>query len=136
MVAHWSCPVPQMCEKEEVTAMRYVQREVGLVLGANKLEDGQPCGGDELLRAHAPRHDEREDNRADHRERNDGGVEAEGIAQLLREHVIDGVGEDGDLEDDAEEEDGREAEAARLGKVVVSGVPEGRGDADEQQVEE
>eukprot|EP00964_Phaeocystis_antarctica_P007171 scaffold3884_cov68-Phaeocystis_antarctica.AAC.5 len=58
------------------------------------------------------------------------------MLERLRHHARDGLRQDVDLEEDAEEEDDREREVAGQGKVVVAQRAVGLADGHEHHVEQ
>eukprot|EP00964_Phaeocystis_antarctica_P111529 scaffold75880_cov61-Phaeocystis_antarctica.AAC.2 len=72
----------------------------------------------------------------DHAASDEQHVEAVLAAELVRDNVVDLLGEHADLHDDAEEEDGHQGEAARVGEEVVALVLEGPCDRTDQHVDQ
>eukprot|EP00964_Phaeocystis_antarctica_P100116 scaffold65815_cov49-Phaeocystis_antarctica.AAC.2 len=177
MVAHWSCPVPQMCERKRChlcplasgsagAALVDSSRIVGVfaalmtcwvampavrthtvqgighwalgvghwtlgighwALGTGHWALGSACACGENQGA---------EDGCDHAASDEQHVEAVLAAELVRDDVVDLLGEHADLHDDAEEKDGHQGEAARVGEEVVALVLEGPCDRTDQHVDQ
>mmetsp|Transcript_21967 Transcript_21967/g.52062 ORF Transcript_21967/g.52062 Transcript_21967/m.52062 type:complete len:283 (-) Transcript_21967:2592-3440(-) len=127
-------PRPPDMRKKHVPPVSLCEWQIGRCLGRLQSDRGHARGLDDLLRRHRRRHRHRHQDGAHHAHSDKGDVEGVFVAELIREHGVHRFGELAEFEHEHKEERRCESKAARLAKVVVAFVLEGRGDGDEQHV--